>query len=103
MNTPTAVPTNNRTRAQAAAERYAEHVRRPARPPIRGRIRAALPWLLAGTLAGGLVATLAYRPGPALATTHLERVFVDLNGDGAPDLLLSGEVIYNGPLAPGQP
>ena len=35
----------------------------------------------------------------AIPANHVENVFVDINGDSLPDLLVSGEVVYNkGPL-----
>lgn len=39
----------------------------------------------------------------AAAGEHVQNVFVDVNGDGQLDLLLTGEVIYNSPLSPSLP
>lgn len=46
----------------------------------------------------GAVKSMQYGSVPAsqpAGFVHVERVFVDLNGDGLLDLLYSGEVVYN--------
>jgi hypothetical protein len=53
--------------------------------------------LMAGVYFGTSQATLS------MQTTHASQVFIDLDGNGQMDLLVSGEVIMNqGPFVPSQ-
>lgn len=76
---------------------------RPAVPSLGAKLR---PWLLAalvGALAGAAaMGYVAYQTMPIRAT-EVDRVFADVNGDGAPDLIVSGWVVYGpAPKAAGQ-
>jgi hypothetical protein len=107
MNTPI-VADNNRTktRADEAAERYRQAApARPIRPGLLAGLWARLrPYLLTAAvslaLGGAMVGSLSYLTMPIVAT-EVERVFVDVNGDGAPDFLVSGFVVF-APKAAGQ-
>jgi len=53
----------------------------------------------------GVVGLAGYQAGKAASTSGavaVENIFVDLNGDGRPDLLLAGQAVLNvgGPLSP---
>jgi hypothetical protein len=65
-------------------------------PPgnVRLYIKAGL--ILAALVAVMVVAAFAQPVGPMLTTTHLERLFLDVNGDGRPDLIVSAEVVLDG-------
>lgn len=109
MNT----PPNGTAHAQNHAERHAAAHRgapAPAWPPVSpaaGRLwlklRLWLPAALLGALVGGVgIGYIAYTTLPVRATP-VERVFADVNGDGAADLIVSGWVIYGpAPKAAGQ-
>jgi hypothetical protein len=57
--------------------------------------------LAIGVLAGLWIAGSS---APVLPTQHISGLFLDVNGDGLPDYIWSGEVIFNpGPLSPTQP
>lgn len=71
------------------------------RPGLWAKLR---PWLLAGlfglAVGSAVMAAAAYRVMPIKATA-VERVFADVNGDGAQDFIVSGWVVY-GPKPVGQ-
>ena len=74
----------------------------PSKPTFSRRRENWRTWLAAGALVGGLaVAGLGYYLVPAVPSTAVRQVFVDVDGNGTLDLLLYGEVVLNtGPLAP---
>lgn len=94
------VSDNNRT--STVAERHREaYTRRAARASWRARLQAAaLPALVGLALGGTLMGLAAWRVMPIEATA-VNRVFADVDGDGALDFIVSGWVVY-GPKAPGQ-
>jgi len=104
------VPDNGHTKANIAEQRRAAYqaAQQPAtaaqRPTARPTLGKARQWLLAaalGLLVGGAaVGYVAYQTMP-IAATEVQRVFADVNGDGVPDLIVSGWVIY-APKAGGQ-
>ena len=82
------------------ADRHARaHAGRSVRETLR-RLRDNYGGMLALVVAVLLVLTFALwppstEPAPALAPLQVERVFLDVDGDGDIDLLLRGEVILN--------
>jgi hypothetical protein len=105
--TPDPASTNHKTRpsiAEQRAQAYRAEAIPPARPLAAPRpsLKArVLPWLAAGVLAAGVIGA-AYALTPTVPSVAVRQVFVDLDGNGALDLLLYGEVILNsGPLSPG--
>jgi hypothetical protein len=89
---------------QRAAAYRAESL--PSKPTAARKPDLWRAWLVAGALAGGLTAAgLGYALVPAVPSTAVRQVFVDVDGNGTLDLLLYGEVVLNsGPLAQsGQP
>lgn len=107
----TTIDGNNHTQdglsRPTVAERHREAYQRPAltRLPARPGLWAKLrPWAIgaaAGLAIGGAAAFgLAYKTMPMKATA-VERVFADVNGDGAPDFIVNAWVVF-GPKAPGQ-
>jgi hypothetical protein len=101
----TPIRENGSTRpAGTVAERHGygpNAPQRPARANVAGKLR---PWLIGaglGLLVGGAaVGYAAYQTMPVQAT-EVQRIFADVDGDGAADLILSGWVIF-APKAAGQ-
>jgi len=48
----------------------------------------------------GVAAGTWFSTGQAAKVQQVERVFLDVNGDGRVDLLVEGDVIFNLPLPP---
>lgn len=80
------------TLAERAAERYRQ-AGLPSRPGMWAKVR---PYLITGAvclaLGAGAMGVAAYRVMP-LPATRIERVFADVNGDGIPDFIVSGDVV----------
>ena len=100
MNTPNFTPSSTNGMAQTVAEKHGYPP--PLRPPAIPKVGKLRQWLIAGAcglLVGGAAATaLAYQVMPVKATP-VERMIVDIDGDGAPDFLVSGWVVF-APKAP---
>jgi len=78
--------------------------RRPSGPRRGPRWVRARQWLLAaalGLLVGGAAVGYVAYPTMPIAATEVQRVFADVNGDGVPDLIVSGWVVF-APKAGGQ-
>jgi hypothetical protein len=97
------VQTNGATRPSIAEQRAADYraATLPSAPTLSRRRENLRAWLLAGAcaLAGaGAALGLAYQTMPIKATA-IERTFADIDGDGQPDFIVSGWVIF-APKAP---
>jgi hypothetical protein len=103
-------PANGHTAANIAEQRRAAyqaaamtpHVpQRPARVNLRGKLPTWLITAALGLLVGTAAAlAVAYQVMP-IAATQVQRVFADVDGDGTPDLIVSGWVVF-APKADGQ-
>lgn len=95
--------TNGATRPSIAEQRQAAH-NAPSLPSAPVKAARKLPaWVLplVGLAVGAAAAFgVSYELMPVKATP-VERVFADVDGDGAPDLIVSGMVIF-APKSDGQ-